>query len=48
MRLFGWLWGVIKGIFTKKPEPVQVPTMVEQQEDPMECLENFIEVSLTV
>jgi hypothetical protein len=48
MRIFEWLWGSIKGIFTKKPEPVQVITIVEPHDDPMECLENFIEVSLTV
>ena len=52
MRLFIWLWDVFKGIFIKKPAQEPIVVLVElkppPQDDPMECLENFIEVSLTV
>lgn len=56
MRLFIWLWDTIKNIFGKKTIQEEIPTLVElkparpptQQDDPMESLEGFIDVTLTV
>ncbi len=54
MRLFIWLWDTIRNLFVKKhvSTPTPPPTLVElkpsQQDDPMECLEGFIDVTLTV
>lgn len=57
MRFFIWLLQTIKGLFTKptpEPQPTTFtlidikPALPQQQDDPMECLENFTEVSLTV
>ena len=52
MRLFIWLWDTLKNLFVKKP---MTPTLVELkpvdphlQDDPMESLEGFIDVTLTV
>ncbi len=54
MRLFIWIWDTLKNLFTKKPQQEETPTLVElkpaptQQDDPMECLEGFINITLTV
>jgi hypothetical protein len=55
MRLFIWLWDTLKNLFAKKSETIPTPTLVElkpaapsQHDDPMECLEGFIDVTLTV
>ncbi len=52
MRLLVWIWDKLKNIFAKKSPQEPVPTLVELQpkaeQDPMECLEGFIEVTLTV
>ena len=48
MRLFGWLWDVIKGIFIKKKEAITTLVELKPAADPMESLEGFIDVTLTV
>jgi hypothetical protein len=52
MRLFIWLWGTIKNIFSKKPiQDITLPREVELkpvEDDSMESLEGFIDVTLTV
>jgi hypothetical protein len=55
MRVLAWLWDAIKNLFTKKPIQEESPTLVElkpattmQPDDPMECLEGFINITLTV